>query len=333
MIVAAVAIRHARPRHFAPPKSAANALNATFRAALIGRLDQRRSKSSVLRKPAADADETRLKNLLHRLRNVDTAALCDADKALLATHTDGYIGLGLMGTSMRPRNYHPYALKESSSGGHESTGDGRTAHHPAELGRRMVGLARTVQCSRPNDFFAVIRGLDGCKAGDILVVNTLDSTRALAGGLFLSEASRRRMGGVIIDGPVRDVAQLAEVRELLVYSTSVTPYSGTVQSVGDCDIPVTCGGVRICPGDVIVGDGDGVVAGSRETFEALIEPAENIVDVEKKILRGIREGHSLHSMMNYKEHLEARIRGEESAITFKKTRLNSLKGVKSLNYE
>mmetsp|Transcript_60306 Transcript_60306/g.178643 ORF Transcript_60306/g.178643 Transcript_60306/m.178643 type:complete len:333 (-) Transcript_60306:324-1322(-) len=282
MIVAAVAIRHARPRHFAPPKSAANALNATFRAALIGRLDQRRSKSSVLRKPAADADETRLKNLLHRLRNVDTAALCDADKALLATHTDGYIGLGLMGTSMRPRNYHPYALKESSSGGHESTGDGRTAHHPAELGRRMVGLARTVQCSRPNDFFAVIRGLDGCKAGDILVVNTLDSTRALAGGLFLSEASRRRMGGVIIDGPVRDVAQLAEVRELLVYSTSVTPYSGTVQSVGDCDIPVTCGGVRICPGDVIVGDGDGVVAGSRETFEALIEPAENIVDVEKK---------------------------------------------------
>lgn len=308
---------------------------------------QCRSKS-VLCKLAEDAEKRELCLLLDRLRNVDTAALCDADKAFHASGgsgevsaaADGYVGLGLMKSSMRPRNYQPYASdghSVPSGGGRED--DGKTAIHgqqvlrTAEMGRRMVGLAKTVQCSKPNDFFAVVRGLDSCKAGDVLVVNTLDSTRAVAGGLFLSEASRRRMGGIVIDGSVRDMAQLAAVRDLLVYSTSVTPYSGTVQSLGEVDVPVTCGGIRVCPGDVIVGDGDGVVCGSRNTFEAVIESAENIVEMERLILRGLREGHSLHSMMNYKEHLDARSKEQESTITFKKTRLNNFRGLKPLNYD
>ena len=83
--------------------------------------------------------------------------------------------------------------------------------------------------SSPNDFLAVLCALTELSTGDVLVVNTGGSTRAVAGSLFTTEASRRGCTGIVVDGPIRDVNGL----ECFAFSTKVTPYAGTVQHLGD----------------------------------------------------------------------------------------------------
>ena len=122
---------------------------------------------------------------------------------------------------------------------------------------KLVGISRTVQCTVQNDFLAVLRGLDEAKSGEVLVVDTKGSTKAVAGGLFLTEASRKNLSGLIVDGPIRDM-NIVSKSKTMCFSSSITPYSGTVQSLGETQVSIKCGGVDILPGDIIIGDVDGV---------------------------------------------------------------------------
>lgn len=124
------------------------------------------------------------RQLLEQLSALDTASLCDADKSLVATN-DSYRGLQLM-QGLKPLNCHENTAKT------------------------MVGTARTVQCREPNDFLAVLQGLHEAESGEVLVVNTLNSTRAVAGELFCAEAQRRGLVGIVVEGPMRDTAYLDE---------------------------------------------------------------------------------------------------------------------------
>jgi len=327
---------------------------------------QRRHKSSVLRKPnekyapgevpkdKADAAKLRLDNLLKRLHKVDTAALCDADKSMLARRQNGaegydqsqsehpYVGLSLMDSRIKPRNYFPGPHKPSpSASGHPvqngAAGNGGSLMGDAD-GIKMIGLAKTVQCTRPNDILAVLRGLSEAKSGEVLVVNTLDSSRAVAGGMFCAEAARKGLGGIVVDGFVRDVGQISKFgfgleNACLMYSSGVTPYAGTVQSVGEIGGNVICGGVRVSSGDIVVGDGDGILVGSVESFDRVIDIAENIVQAERNILKGISQGVSLMKMCNYDEHIELRKNGKESALEWRKTRLVTFNGVEQIKIE
>ena len=323
---------------------------------------QRRFKSSILHKPnevpkdKAEAAKLRLNTLLKRLQNVDTAALCDADKGMLARrqndaegHDDSqsdhpYVGLSLMDSRIKPRNYFP--------GPHTPAGANGIDDHPVQNGAagnggalmgdadgiKMIGLARTVQCTRPNDILAVLRGLNEAKPGDVLVVNTLDSSRAVAGGMFCAEAARKGLGGIIVDGFVRDVGQISKFgysveNGCLMYSAGVTPYAGTVQSIGEIGGNIICGGVRVSAGDIVVGDGDGILVGPMQSFERVIDVAENIVEAERNILKGISQGVSLMKMCNYDEHFELRKNGKESALDWRKTRLVTFNGVEHVKIE
>ena len=324
---------------------------------------QRRFKSSILRKPneryapgeapkdKAEAAKLRLDTLRKRLHKVDTAALCDADKGMLARRQNGaegqddsqsdhpYVGLSLMDSRIKPRNYFPGPHTPAGANGIDdhpvqngAVGNGGGALIGDADGIKMIGLARTVQCTRPNDILAVLRGLNEAKPGDVLVVNTLDSTRAVAGGMFCAEAARKGLGGIVVDGLVRDVGQISKFgysveNGCLMYSAGVTPYAGTVQSIGEIGSNISCGGVRVSSGDIIVGDGDGILVGPMESFERVIDVAENIVEAERNILKGIQQGISLMKMCNYDEHFELRKNGKESALDWRKTRLVTFNGV------
>lgn len=248
-----------------------------------------------------------IKDIINRLQPLGSGPLCDADKGhrLTASTSDDpdlqvYAGISLM---------CPNTMKLRSTTNPRADTSGNRREN------NMIGVARTVQLTRPNDFLAVLDALAEVGSGDVLVVNTSGSTRAVAGGLFTTEAARRGVRGIVVDGPIRDVDDLA----CPTFSTLVSSYAGTVQHPGEGidAAPVFCGGVTVNPGDIIFGDGDGVLVGSADTFATCLESAENIVAVEQQLIKGMKMGVSLHQMTNFQEHIQKRKEGKESTIEFK----------------
>ena len=225
--------------------------------------------------------------LIRRLEAVDTAAICDAFKAT------GSKAVKVMSSFMTLRT-----------------------SHLAVSGRMMIGVARTVQLSEQQDFLAVLQGLDDSEEGEVLCVCTKNSTKAVAGGLFLTEAERKGLRGILVDGAVRDIATMKD-NGIHCYSTSVNPYSGTVSHLGQLQVPIICGGVEISPGDIVIGDVDGVIVSDVDSLESIIETAENIVAKEEAIMTAIKNGKGLHSLTNYTEHVANIKKGIESCLTFK----------------
>src|SRR3954447_1248870 len=124
---------------------------------------------------------------------------------------------------------------------------------PVTSFRQMAGVARTVRCR--DDFLAVVKALAESGPGEVLVVDGGGGTRALAGELFATEAARRGLAGVVIDGACRDTAGLAALG-LPFYARWVSPAAGTTQRLGATGQAVCCGGVAVAPGDVALGDRD-----------------------------------------------------------------------------
>ena len=155
-----------------------------------------------------------VEEVIKRLSAIDTAALCDADKLLRSNrdHSNTYQALKVMSPNIQLRTN---TIQRNNS--------------------KLVGVSRTVQCTVQNDFLAVLRGLDEAKSGEVLVVDTKGSTKAVAGGLFLTEASRKNLSGLIVDGPIRDM-NIVSKSKTMCFSSSITPYSGTVQSLGETQV-------------------------------------------------------------------------------------------------
>ncbi|MEQ8232593.1 MAG: RraA family protein, partial [Gammaproteobacteria bacterium] len=97
---------------------------------------------------------------------------------------------------------------------------------PLAPGLKLLGIARTVVAEE--DFLTVIRAIDESAPGEVLVVDTRGSRRAVLGELFSIEARRRGLAGIVVDGPVRDVATLRSL-DLPVWARSHCPCAGTTQ--------------------------------------------------------------------------------------------------------
>ena len=127
---------------------------------------------------------------------------------------------------------------------------------PVNPRQKIVGTARTVSCH--NDFLTVIGALSQSRAGDVLVVDSRESTRALVGELFSTEAQRRGLAGIIVDGPVRDVGALYKL-EIPVYARSYCPCSGTTKKMMETQTEIRCGGINVVPEEIVFGDEDGII--------------------------------------------------------------------------
>lgn len=185
---------------------------------------------------------------------------------------------------------------------------------PLRNGLKLLGPARTVRCFE--DFLAVIGALDDAVAGEVLVVETGNSQRALVGELFSLEAERRGLAGIIVDGPVRDIRTIREL-SMPVYARSFCPCSGTTREPGETQCSVQCGGVSVMPGDIVLGDDDGVLVAGEAEFAALLDTAETIQRSETELRRRMAAGESLLSMLNYAEHSAALRAGQPSKLAFK----------------
>ena len=174
---------------------------------------------------------------------------------------------------------------------------------------RFAGPALTVVAA--DDHLPVFSALETASAGEVLVIK--GDRLAVLGELFATEAARRGLAGVVIDGYCRDVAGLRRVG-LPVFARGTIPASGSTVSRAALRAPVRVGGLDAQPGDIVFGDDDGVVIASEATITAALELAEAIGRAERAILGS---GASLHEQTNWAEHVAALDRGEASSLEFR----------------
>ncbi len=139
---------------------------------------------------------------------------------------------------------------------------------------RLFGRAVTALCEPP-DFGAVLLALDLIQPGDVLVIAANGHTETAMIGEILGGQVRRLGGrGIVCDGAIRDVAQLAEWTELSVFARAITPRGPTAWERGVVNAAVTVGGLLVGPGDLIIGDDDGLAALSPDAIRSYIAAAE-----------------------------------------------------------
>ena len=133
----------------------------------------------------------------------------------------------------------------------------------------LVGPALTVKVF-PGDNLMVHKALDAAKPGDIVVVDTSGSQRnAVLGDLVTNKAKHRGIAGFIVDGLIRDLPGLKEA-DVPVYARGVTPFGPLHRGPGELNYAVSCGGIVVNPGDIVVADTSGIAVVRKEVAEDTI---------------------------------------------------------------
>ena len=139
---------------------------------------------------------------------------------------------------------------------------------------RLFGRAVTALCEPP-DFGAVLYALDRIKPGDVLVIAAGGHTdTAMIGEILGGHLRRQGACGLVCDGAVRDVAELAKWNDLPVFSRAITPRGPTSAERGRVNCSVVFGGRLITPGDLIIGDDDGIASLAPKSIVKFIADAE-----------------------------------------------------------
>jgi 4-hydroxy-4-methyl-2-oxoglutarate aldolase len=154
---------------------------------------------------------------------------------------------------------------------------------------KVVGTAFTVEV-RPGDNLMIHAAMSLAQPGDVLVVDGKgDQTAALMGTIMMTACQKLGIAGVVLDGAVRDSLELEEMG-FPVFSVGTNPNGPTKLVPGRIGHPISIGGVTVHPGDLVLGDADGVVIVEREKIEALLPLAEKKVKDEAARIAAIQQG-------------------------------------------
>ncbi|MGN6470198.1 MAG: RraA family protein [Rhizobiaceae bacterium] len=160
---------------------------------------------------------------------------------------------------------------------------------PFHGGASMAGTALTVR-TRNGDNRVIYEALELVRTGDVLVVDGGgDVTRALVGEIMCAIAHSRGAAGVVIDGAIRDADALAK-SDFPVFARASIHRGPYKNGPGEINVPVSIGGMVVSPGDIVVGDGDGVVAFDAGKADSLLAAVLAQKKKEAEILRMIAAG-------------------------------------------
>ncbi|GMU72982.1 MAG: RraA family protein [Burkholderiales bacterium] len=166
---------------------------------------------------------------------------------------------------------------------------GGAALRPMHGGGKLVGSALTVRV-RPGDNLMVHKAIDIARPRDVIVVDAGgDLTQAIVGELMMRHAQKRLVAGFVIHGAVRDSATIRS-DSFPVYALGVTHRGPYKDGPGEINAPVAIGGMVVSPGDVIVGDEDGVVAVPLAQAEQVLALAAKHREREDRVMRDILAG-------------------------------------------
>ena len=170
---------------------------------------------------------------------------------------------------------------------HRSSGS--VGLHPYHRPAPLAGTAVTVR-SRGGDNVTMLRAFEFCRPGDVMVIDAGgDVTNAVCGGILSFYASTIGVNGMVIDGAIRDVAEIRE-RDFPVYARGVNHRGPYKDGPGEINVPVCIGGMVVNPGDIVVGDQDGLLAFAQTEAVLLIEKAKAQMLKEAQTMQAMREG-------------------------------------------
>lgn len=170
------------------------------------------------------------------------------------------------------------------------------------LGLHVAGPAFTV-LARAGSIITVHRALLEAPSGSILVVGgeTFQNVNAaLFGKMMATQARLRGLAALVVDGVVRDAADLREMR-FPVFARGTTPHVGMNRVLGQIQVPVPCGGLIVHPGDYLVGDDDGVVVVPVSLADQVVALAESKLLTEANYVKRMQTGEQLADLIGFRE--------------------------------
>ena len=160
---------------------------------------------------------------------------------------------------------------------------------PMHKGGPLLGVALTVRVC-PGDNLMVHKAIDIAKKGDVIVVDAGgDCSQAIIGEIMSTLAEKRGVAGMVIDGAIRDSGAIA-AGKFPVYARGVTHRGPYKNGPGEINVPVSIGGMVVSPGDIIVGDEDGIVALPVAIAAEVLKAAKAKAKEEDAMLKAIRKG-------------------------------------------
>ena len=137
-------------------------------------------------------------------------------------------------------------------------------------------------------------GIESVSAGDVFVIDARGDDRAgTMGAILAARLQVRGAAGIVTDGAYRDSLEIAR-SGFPAYARSMNAHANvTIHHPSEIEVPIACGGVAVFPGDIIVGDGEGVVVVPSHLAERVAEEAEDMEEQEEFVMEKIRAGASL----------------------------------------
>lgn len=162
-------------------------------------------------------------------------------------------------------------------------------HNNLHLG--LCGRALTVQV-RPGDNLMIHKALIMAQPGDIIVIDGAgDLNQALIGGLMRTTAMTKKIGGFVIDGAIRDLVEWADGK-VPVFAKGHTHRGPSKEGPGQINVPIACAGLVVRPGDLMLGDADGVICIPAEEVQDLLPRAQAHLKKEEGIRLSNEQGTS-----------------------------------------
>lgn len=167
----------------------------------------------------------------------------------------------------------------------------------------LAGSALTVNAS-PGDNLIIHKAITLAEPGDVLVIDGDGYVEtAFIGDLMAETCKVQGIRGVVVDGAVRDKADIRSL-EYPVYARGIHPEGPNKADPGSINVPVSCGGVSVNPGDLIVGDGDGIAVLPPDNLDSVLQDAEEKLAGEESTRQEIKDGKMSYYESGYDDLFE-----------------------------
>lgn len=154
---------------------------------------------------------------------------------------------------------------------------------------KLLGPAFTVKVPEGDNLMFHI-AMDLAKPGDVIVIDAGgDTRRSIFGELMVTYCRKRGIHGIVVDGSIRDVGAMENLTDFAIYARGVTPDGPYKNGPGEVNTPIVCGGRTVYPGDIVLGDEDGVIFVRPSEAEGLLKKVDALHANEMRIIDTIEK--------------------------------------------